>query len=70
MTIGTRRALRGLTFNPALACGEGFLAGAELSFRHMGHMVWQVQLARRIDTLPLTRDYMLEAERVATRAQT
>jgi cyclopropane-fatty-acyl-phospholipid synthase len=44
---------------------EFYLAGAELAFRRSDHMVWQVQLAARVDALPLTRDYMLEAERAA-----
>ncbi len=42
---------------------EFYLAGAEIGFRHDGLVVFQVQLARRVDTLPLTRDYMLESER-------
>jgi cyclopropane-fatty-acyl-phospholipid synthase len=44
---------------------EFYLVGAEMAFRRSDHMVWQVQLAARVDTLPLTRDYMLEAERAA-----
>ncbi|WP_027283366.1 SAM-dependent methyltransferase [Rubritepida flocculans] len=42
---------------------EFYLSGCECAFRHGGHMVWQMQLARRVDALPLTRDYMAEAER-------
>ncbi len=42
---------------------EFYLAGSELAFRYHGHFVWQMQLARRIDTVPLTRDYMFEWER-------
>lgn len=38
---------------------EFYLAGAEMGFRHQGLMVFQVQVARRVDTLPLTRDYMM-----------
>ncbi|GGG48808.1 cyclopropane-fatty-acyl-phospholipid synthase [Caldovatus sediminis] len=44
---------------------EFYLAGSELAFRIGGHMNWQLQLARRLDALPLTRDYMFEAERRA-----
>lgn len=66
---GNRDTIASLTDDRFCRMFEFYLAGAELSFRHMGHMVWQVQLTRRIDALPLTRDYMLEAERVATRAQ-
>ena len=41
---------------------EFYLAGSEMSFRHYGFMVFQVQLARSIDTVPLLRDYMHDAE--------
>jgi cyclopropane-fatty-acyl-phospholipid synthase len=44
---------------------EFYLAGSEMSFRYAGHMVMQFQLARRIDVLPITRDYMLEKEKGA-----
>jgi cyclopropane-fatty-acyl-phospholipid synthase len=44
---------------------EFYLSGCELAFRRMGHFNWQAQLARRADALPLTRDYMAEAERAA-----
>lgn len=40
---------------------EFYLAGAEMGFRHQGLMVFQLQLAKRVDALPLTRDYMLPA---------
>ena len=42
---------------------EFYLAGSEVAFRHQGHMVWQMQMARRVDTVPLTRDYMFDWER-------
>ncbi len=42
---------------------EFYLAGCEAAFRHQFLMVFQVQLAKRIESLPLTRDYMAEAER-------
>ena len=47
---------------------EFYLAGAELAFRRSGHMVWQAQLARQVDAVPLTRDYMVDAERAAGNA--
>ncbi len=40
-----------------------YLASAEMSFRHWNIVVFQIQLAKRLDALPLTRDYMLVAER-------
>jgi cyclopropane-fatty-acyl-phospholipid synthase len=40
-----------------------YLAGSEMSFRHGGNMVFQIQLAKRQDALPLTRDYITDWER-------
>ena len=34
-----------------------------MGFRYQGLMVFQIQLAKRQDALPLTRDYMIEWER-------
>ena len=42
---------------------EFYLAGCECAFRYQGHAVFQIQLAKRIDTVPLTRDYIGERER-------
>jgi cyclopropane-fatty-acyl-phospholipid synthase len=42
---------------------EFYLAGCEVSFRHMDQMVFQIQLAKRQDSVPLTRGYMLDWER-------
>jgi cyclopropane-fatty-acyl-phospholipid synthase len=42
---------------------EFYLAGSETSFRNEGMAVFQLQLARKITTLPLTRGYMMEDER-------
>src|SRR5208282_4094694 len=41
---------------------EFYLAGSETSFRVDGHMVFQIQLARRQSVLPLTRGYIAERE--------
>jgi cyclopropane-fatty-acyl-phospholipid synthase len=37
---------------------EFYLAVSEMGFRHDGLMVFQLQLAKRIDAVPVTRDYM------------
>jgi cyclopropane-fatty-acyl-phospholipid synthase len=37
---------------------ELYLVGSEYSFRHLSHMVWQLQLTRHQAATPLTRDYM------------
>ncbi len=42
---------------------EFYLAGSELAFRYQGLMVFQIQLIKQVDALPLTRDYMVEDER-------
>jgi cyclopropane-fatty-acyl-phospholipid synthase len=42
---------------------EMYLVGSEIAFRRGNHLVFQMQLARSLDTVPLTRDYMLDWER-------
>ncbi len=42
---------------------EMYLVGSELAFRRGGHLVFQMQLAKAVETVPLTRDYMLDWER-------
>jgi cyclopropane-fatty-acyl-phospholipid synthase len=42
---------------------EFYLAGCEAGFRHSKLVVFQIQLGKRNDSVPLTRDYMFEAER-------
>jgi len=41
---------------------EMYLVGAELAFRRDFSLVFQMQLAKSIDTVPMTRDYMLDWE--------
>jgi cyclopropane-fatty-acyl-phospholipid synthase len=42
---------------------EFYLAGCEVAFRFMNQMVFQIQIARKQDAVPLTRDYIVDAER-------
>jgi cyclopropane-fatty-acyl-phospholipid synthase len=42
---------------------EFYLAVSEMSFRYGGMMVFQAQLAAKIDSVPITRDYMFEPAR-------
>jgi cyclopropane-fatty-acyl-phospholipid synthase len=42
---------------------ELYLVGSEIAFRRAGHLVFQMQLAKAVDAVPLTRDYMLDWER-------
>jgi cyclopropane-fatty-acyl-phospholipid synthase len=41
---------------------EFYLAGSEVAFRREGHMVFQMQLAKRVDAVPRTRDYIHDWE--------
>jgi cyclopropane-fatty-acyl-phospholipid synthase len=41
---------------------EFYLIGSEVSFRIYGHMIFQIQLAKRQDVVPRTRDYIGERE--------
>jgi cyclopropane-fatty-acyl-phospholipid synthase len=47
---------------------EFYLAVSEMSFRHGGMMVFQAQLAREVDVVPTTRDYMIGREMQLTSA--
>jgi len=42
---------------------EFYLQGCEVAFRHFGQMVFQMQLAKNPDAVPLTRDYLHEFRR-------
>jgi cyclopropane-fatty-acyl-phospholipid synthase len=46
---------------------EFYLGIAEQSFRARRQFVWQIQLAKRVDGLPITRDYIGEAEQALNR---
>ncbi len=41
---------------------EFYLAACEVSFLYMRQFVYQIQITRQQDAVPLTRDYMVEAE--------
>ncbi|MGO9423662.1 class I SAM-dependent methyltransferase [Roseiarcus sp.] len=49
---------------------EFYLAGSETSFRVDGHMVFQIQLARRQSAVPITRNYITEREDALRRRET
>ncbi|MBL8771664.1 MAG: class I SAM-dependent methyltransferase [Phenylobacterium sp.] len=42
---------------------EFYLGIAEQSFRARRQFIWQIQLAKRVDVLPITRDYIGETEK-------
>jgi cyclopropane-fatty-acyl-phospholipid synthase len=41
---------------------EFYLAGSEAAFRYQGLVVFQLQLAKRVTTLPITRDFIWDEE--------
>ena len=49
---------------------EFYLAGSEATFRYSGHVNFQIQLSKRVDVVPLTRDYIADWERGRVRALT
>lgn len=49
---------------------EFYLAGCEAGFRHGGLMVFQIQIAKRLESVPLTRDYIAERESALRRQET
>ncbi len=58
-----RDRIRGLYDERFCRMWEMYLVGAELAFRRDGHFVFQMQLAKSGDTVPLTRDYIVDWER-------
>jgi cyclopropane-fatty-acyl-phospholipid synthase len=60
--LTNRQQLIGLYGDRFCRMWEFYLAVSEIGFRYGGLMVFQAQLARRIDAVPLTRDYMFERE--------
>lgn len=59
-------ALRGEEF---ARMWEFYLAGSEAAFRYQGLMVFQIQMSKRVDALPITRDYIPDVERRLARTQ-
>ncbi|MFC5069137.1 class I SAM-dependent methyltransferase [Flaviflagellibacter deserti] len=48
---------------------EFYLAGCEATFRNGDDVVFQLQIAKKVDALPLTRDYIAERERMLQEAE-
>lgn len=46
---------------------EFYLGVSEMSFRQGGQEVFQIQLAKSVETVPVTRDYIIETERQLAR---
>ncbi len=62
-TVAAREAIVALYDEPFYRMWQFYLAGASCAFRYGGGMVnYQLQYAKNRHALPITRDYMLEAE--------
>jgi cyclopropane-fatty-acyl-phospholipid synthase len=59
-----RETIKGLYDERFCRMWDFYLTGCEVSFRHFRQMVMQMQLTREQDDVPLTRDYIAEAEGV------
>lgn len=61
--LAARDKAKALTDERFCRMWEFYLAAAEVFFRRQDGMVFQIQLARSREAVPLTRDYIFEAER-------
>jgi cyclopropane-fatty-acyl-phospholipid synthase len=61
--VSSRDAIIALYDERFFRMWQFYLAGAIVAFRHDAHLNFQIQLSRRRETLPLVRDYMVEAEK-------
>ncbi|MFM8700590.1 MAG: class I SAM-dependent methyltransferase, partial [Hyphomicrobiales bacterium] len=57
-----REIIRGIYDERFCRMWEFYLMTSEYSFRHGGQMVFQIQLAKSVDRVPITRDYITEFE--------
>ena len=62
-TVAARDAIVGLYDERFYRMWCFYLAGCHVSFQYGGLVNYQLQFSRSRDALPLTRDYMVEAER-------
>ncbi len=42
---------------------EYYLASSETAFRHLKHVVFQFQIAKSLDAVPIVRDYITDGDR-------
>jgi cyclopropane-fatty-acyl-phospholipid synthase len=61
--LANREKIRALYDDRFCRMWEFYLAGSEVAFRYQGHIVFQIQLAKQVGTVPLTRDYITDWER-------
>jgi cyclopropane-fatty-acyl-phospholipid synthase len=60
---GNRERIRTIYDERFCRMWEMYLVGSEVAFRRQDLMVFQMQLAKAADAVPLTRDYMFDWER-------
>jgi cyclopropane-fatty-acyl-phospholipid synthase len=58
---GQRSEIRDLYDERFCRMWEFYLASSEIAFRYFGFMNFQIQLTKRVDALPITRNYMLDS---------
>lgn len=58
-----RETIRGIYDERFCRMWEFYLLTSEYSFRYSGQMVFQIQLAKSVDRVPITRDYITEFEK-------
>ncbi|NEX94271.1 cyclopropane-fatty-acyl-phospholipid synthase family protein [Caulobacter sp. 17J65-9] len=56
--MARREEIAGLYDERFCRMWEFYLVVSEIAFRRRGHMVFQLQLSKRVDAVPLTRDYL------------
>ena len=61
--LANRERAKGIYDERFCRMWEFYLAACEMSFRYLGQVVFQIQLAKRADSVPVVRDYMIETER-------
>jgi cyclopropane-fatty-acyl-phospholipid synthase len=60
--LANREAVRRIYDERFCRMWEFYLVGCELAFVNQGHMVFQMQMSRSLETVPLTRDYIHDWE--------
>jgi cyclopropane-fatty-acyl-phospholipid synthase len=68
--VANRDEIKALTDERFCRMWEFYLIGSEMAFRHFNQAVFQIQLAKRGTAVPITRDYIAEAERATSSGAT
>jgi cyclopropane-fatty-acyl-phospholipid synthase len=64
--LAVRRLIAAMLGETFCRMWEFYLAASEVGFRYNGHMVFQLQLSKKIDTVPITRSYIDRFERLVS----